>query len=68
MNDEQDMQDYLDDLFKGIVMKDSGHNWSGWPGAYCINCGQEQFAELLMAEIPANEIEYLNVPCPKGKQ
>ena len=22
-----------------------GHNWSGWPGAYCLKCGAEQALE-----------------------
>lgn len=25
------------------------HRWSGWPGAYCVDCGQEDQAELCMA-------------------
>jgi hypothetical protein len=26
------------------------HNWSGWPGAICINCGQEDQNEVCLAE------------------
>jgi hypothetical protein len=25
------------------------HRWSGWPGAYCIDCGSEDPAETCMA-------------------
>lgn len=24
----------------------SVHRWSGWPGAFCLNCGQEDGMEL----------------------
>lgn len=26
-----------------------GHNWSGWPGAYCTKCGAEQALENALA-------------------
>lgn len=26
------------------------HNWSGWPGAWCLHCGQEDQNEICMAE------------------
>ena len=28
----------------------SGHNWSGWPGAYCLRCGAEHVLETAVAE------------------
>lgn len=29
---------------------DSGHRWSGWPGAYCMYCGSEDVREICLAE------------------
>lgn len=26
------------------------HNWSGWPGAYCLRCGSGQVLEIALAE------------------
>ena len=26
-----------------------GHRWSGWPGAYCLNCGAEHALENALA-------------------
>ena len=26
------------------------HDWSGWPGAYCLVCGQEDATEICTAE------------------
>lgn len=26
------------------------HNWSGWPGAFCLDCGAEDMIELCIAE------------------
>ena len=26
------------------------HDWSGWPGAFCINCHAEQVLELALAD------------------
>jgi len=26
------------------------HRWSGWPGAYCLDCGQEDQCEICIAE------------------
>jgi len=28
----------------------SGHRWSGWPGAWCLDCGCDCAAELELAE------------------
>ncbi len=28
----------------------SYHNWSGWPGAYCLKCGAESNRERCVAE------------------
>ena len=25
------------------------HRWSGWPGAYCLDCGAEDQAEVCLA-------------------
>jgi hypothetical protein len=27
-----------------------GHNWSGWPGAYCLRCGAGHVLEIAVAE------------------
>lgn len=45
------------------------HNWSGWPGAWCLNCGCDDLIELWLAEgnDPDDPIppEYLNSEeCP----
>ncbi len=26
------------------------HRWSGWPGAFCLDCGVEDKAELALAD------------------
>lgn len=26
------------------------HNWSGWPGAWCLNCGVGDLLELALAD------------------
>jgi len=26
------------------------HHWSGWPGAYCVDCGIEDQTEICLAE------------------
>lgn len=26
------------------------HNWSGWPGAYCLKCGVEDMEEVAIAD------------------
>lgn len=31
------------------IAKDT-HQWSGWPGAFCLRCGIEDAAELCLAE------------------
>lgn len=30
--------------------KSQGHRWSGWPGAYCLDCGMEDQQEIAMAD------------------
>lgn len=27
-----------------------GHNWSGWPGAFCLRCGAEHALETAIAQ------------------
>lgn len=29
---------------------DSGHRWSGWPGAFCMYCGSEDVREICLSE------------------
>ncbi len=51
-----------------------GHQWSGWPGAYCQKCGADDFMELAIGRsvfdpytnkwaTPAAEKEYAQQPC-----
>jgi len=28
----------------------TGHNWAGWPGAYCLRCFSDQVLEVALAE------------------
>ena len=28
----------------------TGHRWSGWPGAWCLDCGCEDPAEIALAD------------------
>ena len=53
-------------------MKD--HNWSGWPGAWCLDCGAPDLTEIGLADgfgidEDGNVIdmppEYINPPCPE---
>lgn len=50
------------------------HRWSGWPGAWCLDCGQEDQREIGVAEgfgfdddgePVAMPPEYTNGPCPE---
>lgn len=41
------------------------HNWSGWPGAWCFNCGQECKAELEFAGLSPDELKHLTDECPE---
>lgn len=34
------------------TVSDLGHRWSGWPGAWCLDCGTEDAAELELAGPP----------------
>ena len=54
---------------------DYGHQWSGWPGAFCLKCGAEDKTELAVGDgiidplymdiVPADlPIEYRQEPCP----
>jgi len=55
----------------------NGHKWSGWPGAYCLKCGQEQMLEYALAmnwydpvadvwdtEVHKKEVEKADGVCP----
>lgn len=55
------------------------HNWSGWPGAYCLDCGVECAAERCIAEAhgpvdsyddtpPCTRPECRNGPCTAVEQ
>lgn len=51
------------------------HRWSGWPGAWCLDCGAEDLTELALADgaFDADEegnivrvhATYINGPCPE---
>jgi hypothetical protein len=30
--------------------KVTGHQWSGWPGAFCLRCGSGQVLEIALAD------------------
>lgn len=40
------------------------HRWSGWPGAWCLDCGMEDPLEIAFAE--GNFIEVLDETTPLG--
>jgi hypothetical protein len=40
--DKEMIKDYLDENKRS---KGTSHDWSGWPGAYCVNCGVEHALE-----------------------
>lgn len=44
------------------------HRWSGWPGAWCLDCGTEDVSEICIADghvLPCNRPECQNGPCPE---
>lgn len=56
----------------------SEHRFSGWPGAWCLDCGQEDKTEICIGshaeafsgpETPDNPMGYVehctNAPCPE---
>ena len=45
---------------------DELHRWSGWPGAWCLDCGVEDARELCLADghLHAGSLEQcVNAPC-----
>lgn len=43
------------------------HRWSGWPGAWCLDCGTGDMREACLAMHPEHEIPCelcVNNPCP----
>ena len=49
----------------------AGHRWSGWPGAWCLDCGAEDANEICLAThdvildcFPC--YEHINSPCPEA--
>jgi hypothetical protein len=40
------------------------HRWSGWPGAYCLDCGCENPIEIALAD--GNYIEVEDSAAPLG--
>lgn len=43
---------------------DNHHRWSGWPGAYCLDCGAEDPIEIALAD--GNYIEVEDPESPLG--
>lgn len=51
------------------------HRWSGWPGAWCLDCGQEDRTEIALADDAFDcdsegnptrvHSSYENGPCPE---
>lgn len=45
------------------------HRWSGWPGAWCLDCGAEDQNELALADdskmLDVVLSGSLNPPCPE---
>jgi hypothetical protein len=42
------------------------HRWSGWPGAFCLDCGSEDKNEIALADgtiEPGGDEDDLNEPC-----
>lgn len=37
IDEEDQLQQYIDTQLKG--RKNGKHHWSGWPGAWCLDCG-----------------------------
>lgn len=44
-----------------------GHFWSGWPGAFCLYCGQSDPMELEVAGLNEEEIAPYRRECPENK-
>jgi hypothetical protein len=43
----------------------SDHRWSGWPGAYCLDCFAEDQTEICVAMHDVENCEeHKNGPCP----
>lgn len=43
------------------------HRWSGWPGAWCLDCGTDDKGELCLADghpLDCQRPECRNGPCP----
>jgi len=57
------------------MTKTNQHNWSGWPGAFCLKCGADCLIEIAIAQgdfDPYNDVwlcdeetqkEYHQEPC-----
>ena len=47
-------------------MSHPDHRWSGWPGAWCLDCGIEDQNEIALADgVDPDEIGERNPPCPE---
>jgi hypothetical protein len=46
------------------------HHWSGWPGAYCLDCGAQDRTEVCVADGHDLECENpgcINLRCPNAR-
>ena len=42
------------------------HRWSGWPGAWCLDCGVEDANEVALADgVWVDDDDDRNGPCPE---
>jgi len=46
------------------MTSENQHRWSGWPGAFCLDCGQEDPDELIEAGFKEEEVQDLRIKCP----
>lgn len=44
-----------------------GHRWSGWPGAFCLDCGMEDADELDLAG-PPDQVQHRYSDTPHNAQ
>ncbi len=44
------------------VVTHASHRWSGWPGAWCLDCGIEDPVEIALADGKMNDDMELDPP------
>lgn len=43
-------QQRIRELLQALKSESSRHHWSGWPGAYCLDCGSEDPMEIAITD------------------